>query len=107
MSYNTFGHMLKITTWGESHGPYIGCVLDGCPPNIKISIEEIQEYLDKRKPGQSKYTTQRKEPDQITINSGVMEDENGNLFTTGAPISLIIKNIDCYAMLAALVSVYV
>jgi len=94
MSYNTFGHMLKITTWGESHGPYIGCVLDGCPPNIKISIEEIQEYLDKRKPGQSKYTTQRKEPDQITINSGVMEDENGNLFTTGAPISLIIKNID-------------
>ena len=94
MSYNTFGHMLKITTWGESHGPYIGCVLDGCPPNIKISIEEIQEYLDKRKPGQSKYTTQRKEPDQITINSGVIEDETGNLLTTGAPISLIIKNID-------------
>ncbi|MEC7928610.1 MAG: chorismate synthase, partial [Pseudomonadota bacterium] len=82
------------TTWGESHGDAIGCVLDGCPPNIELSIDEIQSYLDKRKPGQSKYTTQRKEDDKIEILSGTIKSNSGNHLTTGTPISLLIKNKD-------------
>ena len=86
--------MLRLTTWGESHGDAIGCVLDGCPPNIELSIDEIQSYLDKRKPGQSKYTTQRKEDDKIEILSGTIKSNSGNHLTTGTPISLLIKNKD-------------
>jgi len=94
MSHNSFGHLFRITTWGESHGPAIGCVIDGCPPGIPITEAEIQAYLDKRKPGQSKYTTQRKEPDTVEILSGVFENEDGALVTTGTPIALQIKNVD-------------
>ncbi|HEX9905970.1 MAG TPA: chorismate synthase, partial [Propylenella sp.] len=95
MSHNTFGHLFRVTTWGESHGPAIGCVVDGCPPKIPISEAEIQSYLDKRRPGQSRFTTQRREPDQVRILSGVFEDEAaGGLVTTGAPISLVIENVD-------------
>jgi chorismate synthase len=93
MSHNSFGHLFRVTTWGESHGPALGCVVDGCPPRLEISEAEIQTWMDKRKPGQSKYTTQRQEPDQVRILSGVME-ENGKLLTTGTPISLMIENID-------------
>ena len=89
MSFNTFGKLFRFTTWGESHGPAIGCVVDGCPPNIPIKTEEIQIELDKRKPGQSKFTTQRKEDDKVQILSGVFEGK-----TTGTPISLIIYNKD-------------
>jgi chorismate synthase len=67
MSFNTFGKIFKFTTWGESHGPAIGCVIDGCPPNISISVNEIQRDMDRRKPGQSKFTTQRKEEDKVII----------------------------------------
>ncbi len=94
MSHNTFGKMLRLTTWGESHGEAIGCVLDGCPPNIELSIDEIQSYMDKRKPGQSKYTTQRKEDDKVEILSGTIKSDTGNYLTTGTPISLVIKNKD-------------
>ncbi len=72
MSHNTFGHLFRVTTWGESHGIALGCVVDGCPPGISFTEAEIQAYLDKRKPGQSKYTTQRREPDQVRVLSGVM-----------------------------------
>ncbi|PPR77035.1 MAG: Chorismate synthase, partial [Alphaproteobacteria bacterium MarineAlpha2_Bin1] len=89
MSFNTFGHLYRTTTWGESHGPAIGCVVDGCPPNINIDEKDIQKWLDKRKPGQSRFTTQRKEQDKIKILSGVFEGK-----TTGTPISLLIENID-------------
>ena len=89
MSYNTFGKIFRFTTWGESHGPAIGCVLDGCPPNIPINETDIQSELNKRKPGQSKFTTQRKEDDKVNILSGVFEGR-----TTGTPISLIIYNKD-------------
>ena len=89
MSFNTFGKLFRFSTWGESHGPAIGCVVDGCPPNIIISEKEIQLELDKRKPGQSKFTTQRKEDDKINILSGIF---NGK--TTGTPISMIIYNKD-------------
>jgi chorismate synthase len=95
MSHNSFGHLFRVTTWGESHGPSIGCVVDGCPPRIPISEAEIQGYLDKRRPGQSRFTTQRREPDQVRILSGVFEDENtGGLVTTGTPIALQIDNVD-------------
>ena len=94
MSHNSFGHLFRITTWGESHGPAIGCVVDGCPPGIPLTAAEIQAYLDKRKPGQSKYTTQRKEPDTVEILSGVFETEGGEQVTTGTPIALEIKNVD-------------
>jgi chorismate synthase len=94
MSHNSFGHLFRITTWGESHGPAIGCVIDGCPPGIPLTEAEIQAYLDKRKPGQSKYTTQRKEPDTVEILSGVFENEGGEQVTTGTPIALQIKNVD-------------
>ncbi|MDA7572661.1 chorismate synthase [Candidatus Pelagibacter sp.] len=89
MSFNTFGKQFRFTTWGESHGPAIGCVVDGCPPNIKLKEQDIQVDLDKRKPGQSKFTTQRKEDDEVKILSGVFEGK-----TTGTPISLIIYNND-------------
>ena len=95
MSHNSFGHLFRVTTWGESHGPAIGCVLDGCPPRIPISEAEIQGYLDKRRPGQSRFTTQRREPDQVKILSGVFQDEHtGGLVTTGTPIALQIENVD-------------
>ena len=89
MSFNTFGKIFRFTTWGESHGPAIGCVIDGCPPNIPISENEIQKDMDRRKPGQSKFTTQRKEEDKVVILSGVFEGK-----TTGTPISIIIHNKD-------------
>jgi chorismate synthase len=95
MSHNTFGHLFRVTTWGESHGPAIGCVVDGCPPRIEISEAEIQGYMDKRRPGQSRFTTQRREPDAVKILSGVFEDEaSGKLLTTGTPIALFIENED-------------
>jgi len=89
MSFNTFGKIFRFTTWGESHGPAIGCVIDGCPPNIPISENEIQKDMDRRKPGQSKFTTQRKEDDKVVILSGVFEGK-----TTGTPISIVIYNND-------------
>ena len=94
MSYNTFGHLFRVTTWGESHGPAIGCVVDGCPPGIPLTAEDIQYYLDRRRPGQSRYTTQRREPEQVEILSGVFTDDEGRQVTTGTPISLLIHNVD-------------
>lgn len=94
MSHNTFGHLFRVTTWGESHGPGLGCVIDGCPPLIEISEAEIQAFLDKRKPGQSRFTTQRREADAVRILSGVMSDDAGVLRTTGTPVSLMIENTD-------------
>ncbi|MEM1316822.1 MAG: chorismate synthase [Pseudomonadota bacterium] len=94
MSHNSFGQLFRFTTWGESHGLALGCVVDGCPPRIKISEAEIQGWLDKRKPGQSKYTTQRREPDAVKILSGVMPQDDGSLLTTGTPISMMIENTD-------------
>ncbi len=94
MSYNTFGHMFRVTTWGESHGPAIGCVIDGCPPGIPLSEEDIQPYLDKRRPGQSRFTTQRQEADRVKIMSGVFADDSGIQVTTGTPIALVIENED-------------
>ena len=89
MSFNTFGKFFRFTTWGESHGPAIGCIIDGCPPLIQLKEQDIQKELDKRKPGQSKFTTQRKESDKVQILSGTFEGR-----TTGTPISLIIYNED-------------
>ncbi len=89
MSVNTFGHLLRFTTWGESHGPALGAVVDGCPPGLALSEADIQPFLDARRPGQSKFTTQRQEPDQVRILSGVFEGK-----TTGTPISLMIENVD-------------
>ncbi len=89
MSMNTFGHLFRVTTWGESHGPALGATVDGCPPGVKITEEMLQVWLDKRKPGQNKYTTQRREPDAVKILSGVFEGE-----TTGTPIQLMIENTD-------------
>jgi chorismate synthase len=95
MSHNTFGHLFRVTTWGESHGAAIGCVVDGCPPKIPVTEAEIQKYLDKRRPGQSRFTTQRQEPDAVKILSGVFEDPaTGEQVTTGTPISLLIDNVD-------------
>ncbi|MGI9408744.1 MAG: chorismate synthase [Hyphomicrobiaceae bacterium] len=94
MSHNTFGHLLRLTTWGESHGPAIGCVVDGCPPGIALSESDIQSYLDKRRPGQSRHTTQRREPDTARIQSGVFTDDDGQQVTTGTPISIVIDNVD-------------
>ncbi len=82
MSHNTFGHLFRVTTWGESHGPAIGCIVDGCPPRLTLAESDIQPWLDRRRPGQSKYTTQRQEPDQVRILSGVFEGQ-----TTGTPIA--------------------
>jgi len=89
MSFNTFGKIFRFTTWGESHGPAIGCIVDGCPPNIPISIKDIQEDMDRRRPGKSKFTSQRKEWDKVEILSGVFQGK-----TTGTPISMIIYNQD-------------
>ena len=94
MSHNTFGHLFRVTTWGESHGAAIGCVVDGCPPGIPLTAEEIQVFLDKRRPGQSRFTTQRREPDAVRILSGVFADDAGRQVTTGTPISLLIDNVD-------------
>lgn len=89
MSHNSFGHLFRVTTWGESHGPAIGCVVDGCPPRIALTEADIQPWLDRRRPGQSKFTTQRQEPDTVKILSGVFEGQ-----TTGTPIALHIENVD-------------
>lgn len=89
MSLNSFGHLFRFTTWGESHGPAIGAVVDGCPPGLALTEADIQPFLDKRRPGTSKFTTQRQEPDQVRILSGVFEGK-----TTGTPISLMIDNVD-------------
>jgi chorismate synthase len=95
MSFNTFGHLFRVTTFGESHGPAIGCVVDGCPPGIPLTAAEIQRDLDRRRPGQSRYTTQRREPDEVKILSGVFADEaSGGQVTTGTPIGLMIENLD-------------
>ena len=95
MSHNTFGHLFRVTTFGESHGPALGCIVDGCPPNIRLTADHIQAFLDKRRPGQSRFTTQRQEPDQVKILSGVFEDDRtGGPVTTGAPIMLMIDNVD-------------
>jgi chorismate synthase len=95
MSFNTFGHMFRVTTFGESHGAAIGCVVDGCPPGIPLTEADIQPFLDKRRPGQSRFTTQRAEPDQVRILSGVFKDERmGAQVTTGTPIGLLIDNVD-------------
>ncbi|MBR7620942.1 chorismate synthase [Phenylobacterium sp. 20VBR1] len=95
MSHNSFGHLFRVTTWGESHGPALGCVVDGCPPNIQLTAEEVQVWLDKRRPGQGKFVTQRQEPDAVKILSGVFADERTDgQVTTGTPISMIIENVD-------------
>ena len=89
MSYNAFGRVFRFTTWGESHGPALGAVVDGCPPGLNLSEADIQPWLDKRRPGTSRFTTQRQEPDQVRILSGTFEGR-----TTGTPISLMIENVD-------------
>ncbi len=94
MSHNTFGHLFRVTTWGESHGPAIGCVIDGCPPGIDLTEAEIQADLDRRKPGQSRFTTQRREDDIVRILSGVTTGDDGRQVTTGTPIALHIDNTD-------------
>ncbi|AZU04653.1 chorismate synthase [Glycocaulis alkaliphilus] len=95
MSHNSFGHLFRFTTWGESHGPALGCVVDGCPPGIALTEADIQPFLDRRKPGQSRHVTQRREDDAVRILSGVFGDERtGGQVTTGAPISLMIENTD-------------
>src|ERR1700739_1798788 len=99
MSHNTFGHLFRVTTWGESHGPAIGCVVDGCPPGIRLDASDIQVWLDKRRPGAGKFVSHRQEPDAVRILSGVFEDEParerfGGQVTTGTPISLMIENVN-------------
>ena len=99
MSHNTFGHLFRVTTWGESHGPAIGCVVDGCPPGLRLTEADIQFWLDKRRPGQGRFVTQRQEPDAVRILSGVFEDDRvraryGGQVTTGTPIALHIDNVD-------------
>ena len=99
MSHNTFGHLFRVTTWGESHGPALGCVVDGCPPGLRLTEADIQHWLDRRKPGGSRFVTQRQEPDAVRILSGVFEDDEirarfGGQVTTGTPISLMIENVD-------------
>ncbi len=89
MSHNTFGHLFRVTTWGESHGPALGCVVDGCPPGLPLSEADIQPWLDKRRPGASRFVTQRREPDEARILSGVFEG-----LTTGHPVSILIENVD-------------
>ena len=89
MSLNTFGHLFRVTTWGESHGPALGCTVDGCPPGLALSEADLQPWLDRRKPGQNKYTTQRREDDLVRILSGTYQGR-----TTGTPIQLMIENTD-------------
>ena len=93
MSHNTFGHLFRVTTWGESHGPAIGCVIDGCPPGIRFTPADIQYHLDRRRPGRSKFVTQRREADVVEILSGVVEDDESPV-TTGTPVSMLIRNTD-------------
>ena len=98
MSHNTFGHLFRVTTFGESHGPVLGCIVDGCPPGIPLTESDIQSDLDRRRPGQSKYVSQRKEPDRVRILSGVFQDERMTAqLTTGTPIALLIENVDARA----------
>jgi chorismate synthase len=95
MSFNSFGHMFRVTTFGESHGPALGCVVDGCPPGIPLTVADIQKDLDRRRPGTSKFVTQRREPDTVQILSGVFQDERmKQQVTTGTPIALLIQNQD-------------
>ncbi len=95
MSHNTYGHLFRVTSWGESHGPAIGCIIDGCPPGLQLEAAFIQHFLDQRRPGTSRFVTQRREPDTVRILSGVFEDERtGGPVTTGTPISLMIENVD-------------
>jgi len=95
MSHNTFGHLFRVTTFGESHGLAIGCVVDGCPPGIALTEADIQPWMEKRRPGQSKFVTQRQEPDAVKILSGVFQDERmPQQLTTGTPIGLLIENVD-------------
>ncbi|RYC31663.1 chorismate synthase [Lichenibacterium minor] len=94
MSHNTFGHLFRVTTFGESHGPALGCVVDGCPPGLDISEQVIQADLDRRRPGQSRFTTQRREPDQVRILSGTFAEGDAPARTTGTPIALLIENTD-------------
>ncbi|PWB81910.1 MAG: chorismate synthase [Methylocystaceae bacterium] len=94
MSHNSFGHLFRITTFGESHGLALGVVVDGCPPGLELTEGEIQSFLDKRRPGQSRFTTQRQEPDAVKILSGVFTDPAGRQVTTGTPIALLIENTD-------------
>ncbi len=89
MSLNSFGHLFRVTTWGESHGPALGATVDGCPPGVPVTAEALQVWLDRRKPGQNKFTTQRREPDEVEILSGVFEG-----VSTGTPIQLMIRNTD-------------
>ncbi|MDX2235239.1 MAG: chorismate synthase [Hyphomonadaceae bacterium] len=111
MSHNSFGRLFRFTTWGESHGPALGVVVDGCPPGLRLTEADIQPWLDKRRPGVNRFVTQRQEPDAVRILSGVFEDDRvrarfGGQVTTGAPISLMIENVDQrsrdYADIAAL-----
>jgi chorismate synthase len=95
MSHNTFGHLFRVTTWGESHGPALGCVVDGCPPGLPLAEPDIQQWLDKRRPGQGRFVSQRQEPDAVRILSGVFQDaKTGGQVTTGTPISMMIDNVD-------------
>ena len=95
MSHNTFGHLFRVTTWGESHGSAIGCVVDGCPPGLPLTAAQIQFWLNRRAPGGSRFVTQRREPDEVKILSGVFEDDRTRgPVTTGTPISLVIENVD-------------
>ena len=94
MSHNSFGHLFRVTTFGESHGAALGCVVDGAPPGLPLTEAEIQRELDRRRPGQSRFTTQRREPDEVRILSGVFEDASGRQVTTGTPIALAIENVD-------------
>ena len=94
MSHNTFGHLFRVTTFGESHGPALGCVVDGCPPLIPLEAADLQGELDRRRPGSSRFTTQRREPDEAKLLSGVMTDDQGRQVTTGTPIAVLIENVD-------------
>ncbi|WP_420392043.1 chorismate synthase [Acuticoccus sp.] len=94
MSHNTFGHLFRVTTFGESHGPMIGGVVDGCPPGVALDPATIQGFMDRRRPGQSRHTTQRREPDTVRLVSGVLPGDDGALTTTGTPIAIVIENVD-------------
>ncbi len=95
MSHNTFGHLFRVTTWGESHGAALGCVVDGSPPGIRFTLADIQSELDKRRPGRSRFVTQRREPDEVKVLSGfVMDGDGETMISTGTPISMMIENID-------------
>ena len=93
MSHNTFGHLFRVTTWGESHGPALGCTVDGCPPGLRFTVADVQRWMDRRKPGTSRFVTQRREPDEVRVLSGVIEDRE-ILVTTGTPIQMMIENVD-------------